>query len=232
MASVNAKPKILILNNSDLKEGFLAVPNTKAPNITPAPIAAPVNPIVDNPAPINLHPSIILLVLFLCACLRTLVRLKMEKENKILGAFAFEKGLRALHATQYLSQTRLDSALSQIFIHYMSTCVQSTLKTIKNLLKTAPQRKGIVTKILILKPKKPNSANRKIAKVKIHKNIIIRAYIPGEGHTLHIHNNVLIKGGKTKDLPGINFKIIRGALDCSGVLRSKKRSKYGCKKPN
>lgn len=109
-------------------------------------------------------------------------------------------------------------------------------QTIKNLLKKCPQKKGIIVKILILKPKKPNSANRKIAKVKINNNringggTIIRAYIPGEGHSLHIHNNVLIRGGKTKDLPGINYKIIRGALDCVGVLRSKKRSKYGCKK--
>jgi len=107
----------------------------------------------------------------------------------------------------------------------------STQLTIKNILKKSPQKKGIIVKILILKPKKPNSANRKIAKVKINNNLFIRAYIPGEGHSLHIHNNVLIRGGKTKDLPGINYKIIRGALDCVGVLRSKKRSKYGCKKP-
>lgn len=93
-----------------------------------------------------------------------------------------------------------------------------------------PQIKAIVVKIFTMKPKKPNSAIRKIAKVKI-KDKIITAYIPGIGHNLALHSRVLIKGGKTQDLPGLKYKIIRGALDCSGVSnRKSSRSKYGTKK--
>jgi small subunit ribosomal protein S12 len=94
----------------------------------------------------------------------------------------------------------------------------------------SPQSGGIVIRILTMKPKKPNSAIRKIAKVKLSRDRIIRAYIPGEGHKLTIHSQVLIRGGRTQDLPGIKYKIIRGSLDCKGVLRKSSRSKYGCKK--
>jgi len=80
-----------------------------------------------------------------------------------------------------------------------------------------------------MKPKKPNSALRKVAKVKINNNIVY-AYIPGINHNLSIHSNVLIKGGRTQDLPGLNYKIIRGTLDASPVIRTTSRSKYGCKK--
>ena len=106
---------------------------------------------------------------------------------------------------------------------------QFKFKGFNSILKNAPQKKGIIVKLLTIKPKKPNSANRKIAKVKIQ-NKIIRAFIPGVGHNLHIHSQVLIKGGKTQDLPGINFKVIRGSLDCLPVIRKSKRSKYGCKR--
>lgn len=102
-------------------------------------------------------------------------------------------------------------------------------KGIKNILSGSPQKKGIIIKLLTLKPKKPNSAIRKIAKVKIGDKII-RAYIAGEGHTLNVYNQVLIRNGRVPDLPGINFKIIRGALDCSPVIRKTSRSLYGCKK--
>ena len=102
-------------------------------------------------------------------------------------------------------------------------------KGIKNILKGRPQRKGIIVKLLTLKPKKPNSAIRKIAKVKID-NKIIRAYIPGVGHSLAVYNQVLIRNGRTPDLPGLNFKIIRGTLDCLPVIRKTSRSLYGCKK--
>ena len=98
----------------------------------------------------------------------------------------------------------------------------------KSILKDSPQKKGIVLKILIMRPKKPNSALRKVAKVKVGSKIIY-AYIPGITHTLNVHSHVLIKGGRTQDLPGVNFKIIRGALDCSPVSRKSSRSKYGCK---
>jgi small subunit ribosomal protein S12 len=98
------------------------------------------------------------------------------------------------------------------------------------LLRNSPFRKGKIIKIFTMKPKKPNSAQRKVAKVLIKPNIIIKAYISGEKHNLNIHNIVLIKGGKTQDLPGLKFKIVRGVYDCSPVERITSRSKYGCKK--
>lgn len=98
-------------------------------------------------------------------------------------------------------------------------------------LQKCPQKKGICQKIYTTTPKKPNSAIRKIAKIKLSNNKIIVAYIPGEKHTLKEHNFVLVRGGKTKDLPGIHYKLIRGALDFSGVInRKSSRSKYGTKK--
>lgn len=100
----------------------------------------------------------------------------------------------------------------------------------KNILYNRPFRKGTIIKILTMKPKKPNSALRKIAKVSID-NLIITTYIPGISHNLNIHNQVLIKGGKIQDLPNVNYVIVRGALDCNGVINRKtSRSKYGTKK--
>lgn len=94
-----------------------------------------------------------------------------------------------------------------------------------------PQKKGMVTKIYIVSPKKPNSANRKVARVKLTTGRSIICYIPGEGHDLQEYANVLIKGGKTKDLPGVKYKIIRGVYDMSEVKKRKTaRSKYGKKK--
>ena len=106
-------------------------------------------------------------------------------------------------------------------------------KKIKNnfILFNSPQKKGICIKILTRSPKKPNSALRKIAKIRLSSNKEIIAYIPGEGYALQEHNYVLIKGGKVQDLPGVRYKIIRGALDVSGVKnRVSSRSKYGVKK--
>lgn len=94
-----------------------------------------------------------------------------------------------------------------------------------------PQKKGICLNVLIKNPKKPNSARRKVAKVKLRNNINIISYIPGIGHNLQEHSIVLIQGGKRKDLPGVHYKVIRGVYDCSGVLTQKNsRSKYGMKK--
>lgn len=93
-----------------------------------------------------------------------------------------------------------------------------------------PFRKAKIVKIFNMKPKKPNSALRKVAKVFIKPNIYIKAYIPGIGHNLNIHNVVLIRGGKTQDLPSLKYKIVRGKYDCSSVNRITSRSKYGCKK--
>ena len=93
-----------------------------------------------------------------------------------------------------------------------------------------PQKKGICLNVLIKNPKKPNSAHRKVAKVRLRNKMCITSYIPGIGHNLQEHSIVLIQGGKRKDLPGVHYKVIRGVYDCSGVLTQKNsRSKYGMK---
>jgi small subunit ribosomal protein S12 len=99
-------------------------------------------------------------------------------------------------------------------------------------LNSCPQRRGICTRVYTTTPKKPNSAIRKVARVKLTSGFEVTAYIPGEGHTLQEHSIVLVRGGRVKDLPGVRYKIIRGALDCTGVNgRKQSRSKYGAKKP-
>ena len=99
-------------------------------------------------------------------------------------------------------------------------------------LKACPQRRGICTRVYIVTPKKPNSAMRKVARVKLTSGFEVTAYIPGEGHSLQEHSIVLLRGGRVKDLPGVGYKIIRGALDCTGVKNRKQgRSKYGARKP-
>ena len=95
----------------------------------------------------------------------------------------------------------------------------------------APQKRGVCTQVRTMTPKKPNSALRKIARVRLTNGIEVTAYIPGEGHTLQEHSVVLIRGGRIKDLPGVRYHIIRGALDAQGVAgRKRGRSKYGTRK--
>ncbi|MCS7283433.1 MAG: 30S ribosomal protein S12 [Anaerolineae bacterium] len=97
--------------------------------------------------------------------------------------------------------------------------------------KGAPQKRGVCTQVRTMTPKKPNSALRKIARVRLTNGIEITAYIPGEGHNLQEHSVVLVRGGRVKDLPGVRYHIIRGALDAAGVDgRAQQRSKYGTKK--
>jgi len=94
-----------------------------------------------------------------------------------------------------------------------------------------PQKRGVCTQVRTMTPKKPNSALRKIARVRLTNGIEVTAYIPGEGHTLQEHSVVLIRGGRVKDLPGVRYHIIRGALDAQGVAgRHRGRSKYGTRK--
>ena len=96
----------------------------------------------------------------------------------------------------------------------------------------APQRRGVCTRVYTTTPKKPNSALRKVARVRITGSIEVTAYIPGEGHNLQEHSVVLVRGGRVKDLPGVRYKVVRGALDAAGVSdRKKARSQYGVKKP-
>ncbi|MCB0517030.1 MAG: 30S ribosomal protein S12 [Chitinophagales bacterium] len=99
-------------------------------------------------------------------------------------------------------------------------------------LDACPQRRGVCTRVYTTTPKKPNSALRKVAKVRLTNQIEVIAYIPGEGHNLQEHSIVLIRGGRVKDLPGVRYHIVRGSLDTAGVNnRKKSRSKYGTKRP-
>ena len=96
----------------------------------------------------------------------------------------------------------------------------------------APQRRGVCTRVATVTPKKPNSALRKIARVRLTNGIEVTAYIPGEGHQLQEHSVVLVRGGRVKDLPGVRYHIVRGSLDTTGVANRKQgRSKYGAKRP-
>ena len=104
-------------------------------------------------------------------------------------------------------------------------------KTKTPALKGSPQRRGVCTRVYTTTPKKPNSALRKVARVRLTSQIEVTAYIPGVGHNLQEHSVVLIRGGRVKDLPGFRYKVIRAALDASGVAdRKQARSKYGAKK--
>ncbi len=104
-------------------------------------------------------------------------------------------------------------------------------KTKTPALKGSPQRRGVCTRVFTTTPKKPNSALRKVARVRLTSGIEITAYIPGEGHNLQEHSIVLVRGGRVRDLPGVRYKVIRGALDASGVKdRKQARSRYGAKR--
>jgi len=98
-------------------------------------------------------------------------------------------------------------------------------------LDSSPQKRGVCTRVYTTTPKKPNSALRKVARVRLSNGMEVTAYIPGEGHNLQEHSIVLIRGGRVKDLPGVRYHIVRGAVDSSGVAdRKQARSKYGAKK--
>ena len=104
-------------------------------------------------------------------------------------------------------------------------------KTSSPALQSCPQKRGVCTRVYTTTPKKPNSALRKVAKVRLTNKVEVIAYIPGEGHNLQEHSIVLIRGGRVKDLPGVRYHIVRGSLDTAGVKdRKQSRSKYGTKK--
>lgn len=107
-----------------------------------------------------------------------------------------------------------------------------TAKTSSPALQSCPQRRGVCTRVYTSTPKKPNSALRKVARVRLTNGIEVTTYIPGIGHNLQEHSIVLIRGGRVKDLPGVRYHVIRGTLDASGVDdRRNSRSKYGAKRP-
>ncbi len=109
---------------------------------------------------------------------------------------------------------------------------QIVTKSKTRALNACPQRRGVCTRVYTTTPKKPNSALRKVAKVRLTTKQEVICYIPGEGHNLQEHSIVLVRGGRVKDLPGVRYTIVRGALDTAGVKdRKKSRSKYGAKRP-
>ena len=119
---------------------------------------------------------------------------------------------------------------------YKSTApaLQKGVNTLKNRSTdlSSPQKRGVCTAVRTTTPKKPNSALRKVARVKLTNQMEVSAYIPGEGHNLQEHSVVMVRGGRVKDLPGVRYKIIRAALDCAAVdSRRQARSRYGAKKP-
>ncbi|MBN8223133.1 MAG: 30S ribosomal protein S12 [Spirochaetes bacterium] len=109
---------------------------------------------------------------------------------------------------------------------------KSVSKTKSPALRSSPQKRGVCTRVMTATPKKPNSALRKVARVRLVNGVEVTAYIPGEGHNLQEHSVVLVRGGRVKDLPGVRYHIVRGSLDTLGVeKRRKSRSKYGTKRP-
>ncbi len=107
-----------------------------------------------------------------------------------------------------------------------------TKKSKSRALNSCPQRRGVCTRVYTTTPKKPNSAMRKVARVRLTNGNEVNAYIPGEGHNLQEHSIVLVRGGRVKDLPGVRYHIVRGSLDTAGVDgRTQRRSKYGTKRP-
>lgn len=115
-----------------------------------------------------------------------------------------------------------------------SPALQRTFNSLKrkNIQQNSPQKRGVCTSVKTITPKKPNSALRKVARVRLTNGMEVTAYIPGVGHNLQEHSVVLIRGGKVKDLPGVRYHIVRGVLDTSGVAnRLQSRSKYGAKRP-
>ena len=119
--------------------------------------------------------------------------------------------------------------INQLVRHGRET---ETTKSKSPALQDSPQRRGVCTRVYTTTPKKPNSALRKVARVRLSNGIEVTAYIPGVGHNLQEHSVVLIRGGRVKDLPGVRYHIVRGSLDLQGVKdRKQARSKYGAKRP-
>lgn len=135
-----------------------------------------------------------------------------------------------------MRQTRTYATINQIlergcrFKTYKKR--QQAKKSRTPALEGCPQRRGVVIRVMTMKPKKPNSSNRKVCRVRLTNGKLITAFIPGEGHNAQEHSVVLVRGGRTQDLPGVKYKCVRGALDLGGVVnRKSSRSKYGVKRP-
>jgi small subunit ribosomal protein S12 len=125
-------------------------------------------------------------------------------------------------------QPKKDKSKSPALLYTLNSMKQRRLRQPRG----APQKRGVCTVVRTMTPKKPNSALRKIARVRLSNGVEVTAYIPGEGHSLQEHSVVLVRGGRVKDLPGVRYHIVRGTLDTMGVANRKQaRSKYGAKRP-
>jgi small subunit ribosomal protein S12 len=125
-------------------------------------------------------------------------------------------------------QSKKQKSKAPALLYTLNTNVQRRIRQPEG----APQKRGVCTVVRTMTPKKPNSALRKIARVRLSNGIEVTAYIPGEGHQLQEHSVVFIRGGRVKDLPGVRYHIVRGTLDTTGVAnRAQARSKYGAKRP-
>ena len=146
---------------------------------------------------------------------RFLVRLYTRNKNK--GTEARERGIFKLNKNKFKT----------------TKCLQFKVDKSKSpALDSCPQRRGVCVRVYTTTPKKPNSAMRKVARVRLTNTKEVNAYIPGEGHNLQEHSIVMVRGGRVKDLPGVRYHIVRGTLDTAGVAnRLQRRSKYGAKRP-
>jgi len=136
-----------------------------------------------------------------------------------------------IRCLQFIKKKRLDCmpTINQLVRKGRKKIVEASKS---RALDSCPQKRGVCTRVYTTTPKKPNSALRKVAKVRLTNGIEVIAYIPGEGHNLQEHSIVLIRGGRVKDLPGVRYTVVRGALDTAGVTdRLQSRSKYGTKRP-
>ena len=132
----------------------------------------------------------------------------------------------------YLQNAQKAKLVSDSKEKELKLCLLSISWSVRPALKGNPQKRGVCTRVYTTTPKKPNSALRKVARVRLVNGMEVTAYIPGEGHNLQEHSMVLIRGGRVRDLPGVRYKIIRAALDCAAVdSRRQARSRYGAKKP-
>src|SRR3972149_1641285 len=145
---------------------------------------------------------------------------------KTLGS-AVRRRAKTVAPSQRFS--RLMPTISQLVRHGR---IDKVYKTASPALKSCPQRRGVCVRVYTTTPKKPNSALRKVCRVRLTNGMEVTSYIPGEGHNLQEHSVVLIRGGRVKDLPGVRYHVVRGTLDAMGVAdRKQSRSKYGAKRP-
>ena len=156
---------------------------------------------------------------------------QLPPELPLRGGFVVVRDIRDVGVWLWSGKQR-DTALPTINQLIRKGRSEKKTKSKAPALQSCPQRRGVCTRVYTSTPKKPNSALRKIARVRLTNGIEVTAYIPGEGHNLQEHSIVLIRGGRVKDLPGVRYHIIRGTADASGVDgRRKSRSKYGVKRP-